>query len=462
MATTIVSIGSNQAIDTETPATCGGAGPLYDVTWVGSVSASVYVGDIATATHFATASDYTYLITAIVGSTYTLKYITDSAATGDLSPCALCLDSYCDDPPVFTFKRAFTTIILFEVDVADATPLYWGTTDDVIGELHADSNFTDNTVTFDNKQSLASLTLSVNVDSRHDGTAESGALWKPTTQSGHSVGVCRVVMDGFTLEWIDMSLASLDLLNTNKAVVTSAANNLIIRNCLLHDKYGDPGGTGPFGIHEISTALSTDTQIIQNNIVYNFEETNNDSAGGIVANAFAGNLYIYNNTAYKIVGAGGNKHGIGYRFGNTASCNARIKNNIASACNGPNLDIAFWKNNASSTTTTANNLSDDTVNVLYDAEDMGQALNDTSAITGVTLAEIDFVSTTIGTEDLHLLSNTSVCWEAGVDLGSVSGVNIDIDGIDRDSTGAVWDIGADQASSVASNTNPAFIMFMDC
>ena len=47
-------------------------------------------------------------------------------------------------PPTFTFKRAFSTITLFEAMVDDCKSLPIGElADDVVGELHADSNFTD-------------------------------------------------------------------------------------------------------------------------------------------------------------------------------------------------------------------------------------------------------------------------------------------------------------------------------
>jgi len=79
---------------------------------------------------------------------------------------------------------------------------------------------------------------------------------------------------------------------------------------------------------------------------------------------------------------------------------------------------------------------------------------------GKTLAQIDFVSVGVGSEDLHL-DVDSVCREAGVDLGTTNGVNIDIDGTDRDATGVTWDIGADQASVKAGSAGTAFLMFLD-
>jgi hypothetical protein len=80
---------------------------------------------------------------------------------------------------------------------------------------------------------------------------------------------------------------------------------------------------------------------------------------------------------------------------------------------------------------------------------------------GKTAAQIDFVSTSSGSEDLHL-DTSSVCLQAGVDLGTTNGVNIDIDGIDRDATGVTWDIGADQKSTADSGSaGKAFLIFLD-
>ena len=107
----------------------------------------------------------------------------------------------------------------------------------------------------------------------------------------------------------------------------------------------------------------------------------------------------------------------------------------------------------------ANNLSDDTTNATYDAEDMGQSLNDSSALTGKTLAQISFVSTTGDSEDLHI-SSDSHCIDAGVDLGTTNGVEIDINGRNRDSQGDTWDIGAHEFVADAT-AGTAFMMFVD-
>ena len=459
MATTTVSIGSNQSIDTETPATSSGSGPSYTVTF-GTTPTGIHVGDIGFMdTEDAgggNASDYTFLVTGISGDNITLKYLTDTASKGDASPLGLYDGSGSSGSPnqaEMVFKRAFSTITLFEAMVDDASPDYWGSSDDVVGELHADSNFTDATVNFDNKQSLSSVTLSVYEDDRHDGTAESGALWKPTANSGHNVGILRINIDNMTAEWLDISLDSLDSRNTNRAITFVGTNDdNIIRNNLLHDKGGNPGSTGPTAMQALAAGGTSDTISVINNIIYNWVETSNDHTVGINFNQWQGTVNIYGNTLYNLQSNGGSKYAYGILFANNSNNTTNIKNNIVAQLSG-SQERAYYKNNASSTVNSANNLSDDTAGAAYNAEDMNQSLNDSTALTGKTLAEIDFVSTSAGSEDLHL-DVDSICIGAGVDLGTTNGVNIDIDG---ETMSGNWSIGADWVSAGGSESFLAFI-----
>ena len=463
MATTTVSIGSNQSIDTETPASSTGSGPSYVVTF-GTTPTGIHVGDIGVMDTYnwgdEVESEYIYLVTGISGDNITLKYCTDSNGYGDASPYGLYSTAGSSGSPVqasMTFKRAFSTITLFEAMIDDASPTLFGTTDDVVGELHADSNFTDATVNFSDKQSLSSVTLSVYEDDRHDGTAESGALWKPTTGSGHNQGIIRINIDNMTVEWLDISFDSLDSTNSNKAIVLAGTNDdCIIRNNLIHDKNGNPGSTGPIIIHTIAAGASSDTLTIQNNIIYNLVETSNDTAQAINTNQWSGTANIYNNTIYNIDAQGTDKQTWGIVYGNVASAVVNVKNNIVAKMVADGVgsnERAYQKFNASSTENASNNLSDDTTTTAAYKAPGSDSLQDQ------TLSEIDFVSTTGGSEDLHIDEN-SVCRQAGVDLGTTNSVNIDIDGFDRDSNGVVWDIGADQTDNEASG-NPAFIMFVD-
>ena len=464
MATTTVSIGSNQSIATVTPASSSGSNP-YVLTFTASVSANAAVGDIfVIADEVSFMATYTYLLTGISGSDYTLKQVSDGGSgMGDQSPYGN-FHTYDDEfNPVQasgTFKRAFSTITIFEQMIDDTSDLYWGSSDDVVGECHADSAFTDSRVYFDNKQSLASVKLTVNSDDRHDGTAGSGVVIRPTAGSGHNNAIIDVNIDNFIMEWIDIDLGSLDAQNTNKAVVLRGTNDdNIIRNNLIHDKGGNPGGTGPFLIHALTgTSGSGDTLSILNNIIYSIIETSNDNAAGMLLDAWAGTVNVYNNTVYNVQSAGGTKIAIGIRAARISGSTANVKNNIvaglvSAASNGERAYEHGQSNAGSGTLNEAYNLSDDTSATAYDASGTGSLIDKS-------LAEIDFVNTVAGSEDLHL-DTDSVCREAGVDLGTTNGVNIDIDQVDRDATGVTWDMGADQASTAEASGSPAFMMFLD-
>ena len=87
--------------------------------------------------------------------------------------------------------------------------------------------------------------------------------------------------------------------------------------------------------------------------------------------------------------------------------------------------------------TNNNNLSSDTT------------ASGTGSLTSKT-ATNQFVSIVGGSEDLHLKTGADAI-DAGTDLGTTpTGVNIDIDGRDRDLEGDTWDIGADEFVSAAS------------
>ena len=350
MTTTTVSIGSNQNIDTETPAsTVASSDPNYTITFSSNPNSTVAVGDIieiladvgsdntpstssGSDPYIVTFSDavnsavgegarfyitdpisgdtYRYDVTNVSGSDYTLDYISGASSA---APPTDIVDEYGDQvdgrfyalntyllteidgnnykfkyctgvssaspfglqtngsQSTATFKRAFSTITLFEVMVEDASPDYWGTTDDVIGECHADSaTFDENNLFFNNKQSLSSVTLSVYEDDRHDGVAGTGVVLQPESGGTLDHGIIKINIDNMTVEWLDINLGELDSNPTNKAIVLAGTNdNNIIRNNLIHDKGGNPGSNGAFMIHVIGAGISTDTLTIQNNIIYN-------------------------------------------------------------------------------------------------------------------------------------------------------------------------------------------------
>ena len=211
-------------------------------------------------------------------------------------------------------------------------------------------------------------------------------------------------------------------------------------------------------IHAIAAGASSDTISILNNIIYDIIETTDDSAAAIVVNTWQGTVNIYNNTVYNIDSddSGSAKPANAYKYNGRASSVANVKNNIAAklVADTASYKRAFW-NVGTGTANESNNLSDDTVTTAAYKAPGSNSLQDK------TLAQIDFVSVVGGSEDLHI-DTDSVCREAGVDLGTTNGVNIDIDGVDRDATDLTWDMGADQASTAgASTSGKALLMFLD-
>ena len=461
MATT-VTIGSNQNISSNTTSGTSGSGP-YVITFTSSVDSKVVVGDIYVisdeASHFGT---YTYLVTAISGSDYTLKQVDDGGAgMGDMTPHGNFMDfSYSQVAGVF--KRAFEDIGDFEVHVNLSSPKYFGSSDDVIGQMHADSTFTDARTYFDNSRSLSSVTLSAADGQRHGGTDGAGTsqvVIEPTANAGHNNGIIDINIDNFILEFVDINLDSLDSRDTNKAIVFRGTNDdNVIRNNMIHDKGGNPGGTGPFMMHIVGAGASSDTLSILNNFIYNIIEQTGDNAAAILLNEWSGTVNVYNNTIYNIQSQGSSKIAFGIRSAHVSGSTSNIKNNIVAKLVGDNGERAFEDgiaNGSAGTFNEAYNLSDDTSETAYDARGTGSLANKT-------ISEIDFESSAVANEtqrdavDLRIGSD-SVCVGAGVDLGSTNGVNIDIAGTTRSGD---WSIGAFHVAAASDTGSPAFLMFV--
>jgi hypothetical protein len=461
MATT-VTIGSNQNISSNTTSGTSGSGP-YVITFTSSVDSKVVVGDIYVisdeASHFGT---YTYLVTAISGSNYTLKQVDDGGAgMGDMTPHGNFMDfSYSQVAGVF--KRAFADIGDFEVHVNLSSPTYFGSSDDVIGQMHADSTFTDARTYFDNSRSLSSVTLSAADGQRHGGTDGAGTsqvVIEPTANAGHNNGIIDINIDNFILEFVDINLDSLDSRDTNKAIVFRGTNDdNVIRNNMIHDKGGNPGGTGPFMMHIVGAGASSDTLSILNNFIYNIIEQTGDNAAAMLLNEWSGTVNVYNNTIYNIQSQGSSKIAFGIRSAHVSGSTSNIKNNIVAKLVGDNGERAFEDgiaNGSAGTFNEAYNLSDDTSETAYDARGTGSLANKT-------ISEIDFESSAVANEtqrdavDLRIGSD-SVCVGAGVDLGSTNGVNIDIAGTTRSGD---WSIGAFHVAAASDTGSPAFLMFV--
>ena len=434
MATVIASIGSNSSIDTETPSSCSGSYATYNVTFSTSPS-GVSVGDKAEITDENMFwGTFVYRVTAISGGTYTLAYVSDDVGAGDTSPCDL-MDSFYSQAPA-TFKRFYSSITSWESNLDDSDVYSSG--DIAIGECHNDSVFVETVnINGGGTVGLASIKLSVHSDSRHDGTAGTGARMVPTTGTA---GIVTISRDEVTVEWLEIDGTSAGATsNMGVRVMSTATDDIYVRNLIIHD-IGSTSGSHTSGVYLENVGTS---RYVMNNFVYDISRTSSTSVHGISASYSGSGADIYCNTVFDISTTNGSAMGI--RVGGSS---ALVKDNIVLSVSGTTLSDCYYTTGTASTSSDYN-LSDDTT---------AWGSNSVTSSDGVTAANT-IVSTTGSSEDLHLKSG-SYALAAGVDLGTTpDGVEIDIDGRDRDALGDVWDIGADQAVGLSVTITPAASIF---
>ncbi len=479
MATVVTNLGSNTSIDTETASTCSpsyGSGP-WTVTF-NTNPTGVSVGDVAEIEDdYSVMAIYTYLITAIDTSgpnhNYTLKYMSDDGDNGDTSPCNLMTMGGGFSPSLApaTFKRAYSTISGWESDL-DNDNIY-SSGDTAKGECYKDSAFSmtgELSINGGDSLSVGSLAhtiLTVAESQRHDGTADTGA--KVNLSTGGRIKTWY--QDAYihrTIEWLefdggdsDQSFGSnwriVDLSTGSTTGHVGTAAHLLIHGC-HNTVVGDGNGYGVIG-------AGSQYSYIHNNIIY-------DCSGRLRTPGILGanNGIVCNNTVHKIgmtytsYAGDGSREAIGIEC--VASC--VYKNNIAVgtyfADDGHDHEKYDYLANGGDV---------GTYNISGDSTASGS-----NSFTGKT-ADSLFVSTTSGSEDLHL-KDESAALAAGDDLGTGftvgsdssagsstygTAINVDIDGRDRDAEGDTWDIGADQCHTCSAGgddtTNVAFMLFFD-
>lgn len=315
-----------------------------------------------------------------------------------------------------TSGRDYSTITAWEADLDNAAVYASG--DDAVGECYNDSAF-DESVAIDGGGTigLASVTLTVAAGERHDGTAGTGAVI--------SCSAARTIAYGGTVsKYVTASYLELNGNGFTSAFAFSYSNYCSILQCLVHDTNGTTNSSC-YGIY----GYRWQNQVVcSNNIVYNIYKTagRNFAYGIGTYTITTPRDTISNNTVFNIKNTSPYAYGaVGISAGNN---NYLVHNNVScgtSTINGTAFDYG------GSSTTASTNLSSD-------ATAFG-----TNSLTNKSAAD-QFVSTVLGSEDLHLKAGAD-CIDAGTDLGTTpTGVNIDIDGRDRHAMDDVWDIGADE------------------
>ncbi len=244
---------------------------------------------------------------------------------------------------------------------------------------------------------------------RHTGVAGTGFIIKNDTNS-YVVGLYNYYS---VVEWLEVTGVGADTTYHNGVGMSRYST---ARNLIVHDIVTNDGGDLVTGISMGSNGGS----YIYNNIIYNiknYSATVTKNPNGI--KYIGTSPFIYNNTVYGIDAPNNPGKGTGIFAGL-----GFVKNNIV-------INSGYVDFNIMESANHTNNISSDDT-----------ALGSNSQ-TSVALADLDFVSTTAGTEDLHI-GEDSVARNVGTDLSSV--FTLDIDGYERGVGLTSWDIGADEVN----------------
>ena len=331
-----------------------------------------------------------------------------------------------------TTSRDFSTMTLWEADLDD-DPTY-DAGDDAVGECYDDSAF-DEIILVNGGTTIGLNTRKLTVASaeRHDGTAGTGVRNVRTADFSLLLATGGNIVT--TFEWLEIGGNN----QNGVALITlnlGAATDHFCTKCIVHDINRVNGI--PIGLEK-----SNSSGRIYNNILYdilNDDATENGStARGISSQGSTRIDSISNNTVFN-VGADNSTVGISGLWFNDNSAKS-IQNNISMGTfnDGSGAGNDYEPSSASNATVDHNLASDTTAS--------GTGSLDSKVVS------TQFVSTTGGSEDLHIKSGSDAI-DVGTDLGTTpSGVEIDIDGRDRDAEGDTWDMGAHELVA-AGGANP--------
>lgn len=417
MATVTTSIGMGTTHDSTalTISSVSGAGP-YTVTMNSGETANFDVGDALWDEH---ATPRKYLVTGISGDDLTVR---DTESVGSAPD-----NSGTSSAAAKRYYNGSTPLADWEADLDD-TGLY-ASADDAVGEMWNDAAYTER-ITYNGGATvgLSSITLTVPSSERHDGTNASGSRIEIASSTNNPITASTSV--DFHLSWLEVDCNGFGT-GTYKPVNIFNPATATVKNCIIHDT-SSSGERWGIEVNTITTLV-----VITNNIIYDI--TKSTGSGGAHAYGVFLNIsswtsktaHICNNTIHNTTNLGsgsGNCEGIHIDVDDTA---ITIKNNIVTDTNGNNSATKVDFDATISTAATGTNLSSDT-----SAPGSGSLVSKTAAN--------QFVSTTGGSEDFHLKTGADAI-DAGTDLVTTpSGVEIDIDGRDRNAEADTWDIGADE------------------
>jgi len=453
----VKTIGSDDTKGTASPSSSTGSSPY--VVGFGTAVTGVSIGDKVTFEDYSMGMGeaYVYSVAAVNSTTsFDLNFVS-GGSQGDVTPYGnLYAEDFSQAPGVFKTQYDYTSPRAWTADLDDAS--VYSTGDDAVGQIVVNEKY-DEAIGFVNGSvvTLNSVKLTVASNVRHNGTADTGAGLKYTGQSTSGGGANKSQYvdlrnaDNVTLEWLEFDGTGA-VGNVAQAFVSdwgSFTKNNTVRNCLMHGFELITGGAAVNMIRMTTSNYTTDSgdsHYIMNNIIYG--NVLSTIAGGDPTGIYAdagrsvNPIYCYNNTVNDLTALSTSNTAIGIK----ASQYAVIENNIVSDITGSSTSVCFKVTSGSFSASSDYNLSTDTT------------APGSNSVTSATLANI-YVSNS-GTINLHLKAGSPAI-DAGYDLGTTpSGVNIDIDGRDRDAEGDTWDIGADQWVLNGQIINPTAAAFV--
>lgn len=317
-----------------------------------------------------------------------------------------------------------------DLSTAEADDFGMSSGDTAIVNMYNDSTFNDS-VTINTTVSTGNIQVTAVDSEKHDGTAGNGVRWVHAS-TGKTIEITREDVD---IEWIEWDQS--DLTGGARSLYGNSGN-VRFKNILFHNIKGTSliWGMAPFGVDAYAVRCTgyeqetTATGSVENHLFHvklNINSTGNDIAGA------------WNCTGYHIFSTDTDPENvIFYSEGATIDdWMARFVNNIGMGADDSdflfNGSRGFGKYGLSEDAT---------------ADDAPTQSNN---VINKTIGD-QFVSTTLGSEDLHIKSGSDAI-DVGLDLvNTPAGVKFDINNRDVDAEGDTWDIGAHEL--VAAVTVP--------
>lgn len=274
------------------------------------------------------------------------------------------------------------------------------------------------------------LTIRAASGERHDGTAGTGVR---NIRNADVTAFTLNTTAAATLEGIEVSFAGVAVGSGTAAVRFAAANTSIVRQMIMHDHIGVVGGTTNRGVVAMPSIAANLNHSLNNSVIYKVGR--NASTASMEAVRIEGNdigtrvktlANVTLDDAFSTIGAGAT--GILIVANTQMTLKNTVVTGVTAVATPTCLDVGAGvvRNNNASEDATATG---------------------TGSLASITRAS-QYVSTVDGSQDYHLKAGAD-CIGAGADLGTTpSGVELDIDGYDRDAAAVTWDIGADQYVAV--------------